>query len=195
MNRSRIAFLSLVILALVAGLVLIICLDNQNQPLPSLKVTRHAVEQGKEVFFFKVTGAGDRRIHITRVERVTKYKVDGPLEPPPLDQRAKEFWSAESLPQRPIGDPNKGRYEFGVFAPTAVPTWKLRVAVDMEAENPMERFKSRAAVWRFELKAGKSLWVAARDAWSLFLYGNSATIESDVITNGVLAGFSFEAKR
>jgi hypothetical protein len=186
-------WLAIVGLVLLVGLVFIICLNNQNQPLPRLNVTRHEVEQEKEVFFFKVTGAGDRRIHITRVERVTKYKVDGPLESPPLDKRAKNFWSAESLPLRPIGDLAKGRCEFGVLAPTGVPTWKLRVSVDMEAEDLTYRVRLRVKFWLMELKTGKSLWVATHDAWTSFLYGDSATIESDVVTNGVVAEFSSRA--
>jgi hypothetical protein len=193
MNRTLL--LVIVGLVLLVGLVFIICLNDQNQPLPRLNVTRHEVEQGKEVFFFKVTGAGVRRIHITRVERVTKYSVDGPLESPPLDKRPKNFWSAESLPLRPIGDPAEGRREFGVLAPTGVPIWKLRVSVEMEAENLTYRIKSRVKLWRMEFKTGKSFWAATHHAWTSFLYGDSATVESDVMTNGVLAGFSFQDSR
>src|SRR5579859_2656805 len=109
MNTKRI-WLLLGFSFLPVGLAFLLWPNEETQPSLYLSVIRHPAENESPVFFFRVKGAENTRIHI---DSVYESAVDGMGAPPTkvitvLDQ------SRRSLQALAISDPRMSRKMFGV---------------------------------------------------------------------------------
>ena len=78
-------------------------------PLLRLKIVGRAVENGREVVFFRLEGEGQRRVIITDVHQISGVTWQAPL------------WASQGPP---LNDVSKGRKQFGVLAPKNISVWK-----------------------------------------------------------------------
>jgi hypothetical protein len=178
MNRRRTLLLVIFGLALVCGLAFLFWPEQPHQPMVALKIVRRAFEQGKEVVFFKVVVPDGRRIYINSVERVTADKTDRPFDDKSMKPTA-DFWAAHTPLMGPIGDPNKGRNEFGVVRPAGMPIWKLRVLVDLDVTDPLMRLVAEIRTRWMLRRAPKNITLTG------FVCTCSTVVESGPITNAV----------
>jgi hypothetical protein len=112
MKRPRTLLFAVAGLVLACGVVVGILFWPKKSEQPfRLSIVRTGIEQGKPVVFFRVEGDEGRRILIVNVQGLIEDTVQTPFSP--------GFWSMSGYAG--IGNPNKGRDEFGVLAPTNCP--------------------------------------------------------------------------
>ena len=84
-----------------------------------------------------------------------------------------------------MGDPEVGRKEFGILAPTNAAVWNLRVRICPEVSS-FGRFNRMLGEWWRMKSRGDSFSKATRDAWNTFYgVGSDQVVESELITNAV----------
>lgn len=173
--------------------------SSSRRPL-QLKTVRTAVEQGRQVVFFRVVGAGGARIEIADVKLLEDTYGNGRFEKPALSylvpvnsdtafhtfdtQKPKgvwfhkvDIWAASS--EWPLMDPTKARHEFRLIAPTNGLSWKVRLTVNVETAGFGTRLTKLVHYWRFYRGTGCSMKKAARMAWRSFHQFETRLVESD----------------
>ena len=163
------------------GLLYFVVLPDTEVASPHLKVVRHAVESGSEVVFFRVELPDSRRVQICSVEKVIGGKVEEPWvsgSGKPLQLR-QNFWAPSQ--GWPMGDPGKGRKEFGVLAPTNATVWKLRVTVSLSMPRSWMLWQTMLEC----IKQRRLLSKATSGTWNTFYQAGTETVESETITNAV----------
>ena len=179
MNRRRTLLLSVVGLGLVGGVVFLCWPKKSDQPL-RLKIVGRAVEQGKQVVFFRVESADRRRMRIDKVERALfGGATDNPFER--SVQEAKSFWAPSQV--SPLDDQSKSRDEFGVLEPPNAESWKLRAWVSIITPNPTKNLQGMQQMWQRARSNGKSFFEAACFAWRVYFSAPSEIVEHRVIVS------------
>jgi hypothetical protein len=188
MKRRNLFVALLAVLVLWVGVGWFIWPRHNKGPLLRLNVVRLTVENGRQTGFFQVEVADRRRIEIVEVDRITGDRIEGPLDfsdvkSARVAKKVPNFWAPSQ--SSPMGDPKKGRTEFGVIAPTNAPVWKLRVTVHMETPSQLERFKMMPGLWWNMRQNGSSIYGATKDTWNAFYSDSNQWIESEPMTNTV----------
>ncbi|MBU6401145.1 MAG: hypothetical protein KGS61_12565 [Verrucomicrobia bacterium] len=93
-----------------------------------LVLVRRVRESDRPAAFFRVEGGGGRRLQITAVDVLVVDPFGIYQEKPVFGVRG---W--------PGGNPDLGRAEFDVLAPTNAAVWKVQVGVQPEAGNLLYR--------------------------------------------------------
>jgi hypothetical protein len=138
-------------------------------PKPHLRAVRYTTTQtGRTVVVFQAESGGSWRVWASDF-----YRIVG-------DDKE------DAVLSKTLDPPAKGRFEFGVIAPTNVPAWKLQVTVHTEALALRTRLQFMQGQWKSLRKTGTPVLKAARDAlrvWGRFYATSSQTVESASITN------------
>jgi hypothetical protein len=153
----------------------------------SLKIVRQTVENANQVVFFRVVGAGNRRIQICGVQRIAGDNVDLPFELHGRSSRpfrfSSNFWAASQ--SWPMGDYTIAKKEFGVQAPTDTPVWKVRATVSLAISPSWEWCKMMLKHWKSQRSSGCSMLKATQGTWTTFYQVGGEELESDYITNTI----------
>lgn len=186
MNRRRTLLLVIVGLGLAGGLAFLFWPKQSDQPQVHLKIVNRAVEQGRQVVFFRVEGAGSRRIQIVWVGRIigdwrTRCSLETDVTGVP-PKPATNFWAPSQV--SPIMNLRSGRKEFGIMAPTNASVWQVRVIVNVDLPT-WERVRAMPRTWSYMSRRGMPFLSAASGAWNAFYDGGTQDLYSDSITNSV----------
>ena len=158
-----------------------------------MKIVGRAVEQGKQIVFLRVEGAGSRRIQIAWVARIIGDWHTGSLEFPVTGlppKPATNFWAPSQA--SPIMNLHIGRKEFGMIAPTNASIWQVRVIANLDLPI-WQRVRAMPRAWSYMSRRGMPFLSAASAAWNAFYDGGTRDLYSDPTTNSVLPEGSFRA--
>ncbi len=146
------------------------CPRTPKTPRPNLRIVRYTTENEKPVVIFQAESGGGWRVWTSDFRQIIADDKE------------------DAVLSKALGAPAKGRFEFGVLAPTNASVWKLQVTIHTEALALRTRIQLMQTRWRSLRTSGTPFRKAARDAlgvWSQFYATSSQTVESPPITNSV----------